>query len=66
MSKFEVEETKVIPCKFKGKEMFAIFEVDKDGNADEDAKPVVNMGIRKAQHLIIHLKELQAYVLENS
>lgn len=66
----EAEETKVIENEWNGKPMFSIFIVDEDGNKVPDftgkTRPVLNMGIRKAQHLIVHLEELKAYVLENS
>lgn len=66
MSK-EVEETKVLPDDFNNKPMFAIFEVDEDGEkTNPKGRPVVSMGIKKAQHLIVHLEELKEFVTENS
>ena len=61
------EQTAVIPTEFKDKPMFSIFIVDENGNKKEEhRRPVLNMGIKKAQFIITHLKELEAFVLENS
>lgn len=64
-------KTKVIETEFKGKPMFTIFVVDEYGEKSapeygNTIRPLVNMGIKKAQALIVHLKELEAFVLENS
>ena len=63
----EVVETKVLSDEWKNEPMFAIFEVDEDGQkTSKKGIPVFSCGIKKAQHLIVHLKELEAYVVENS
>ena len=65
MSKKKVHESKVLENEFKGQPLFSIFEVDEDGEKCYE-KPIVSFGIKKAQHLIVHLKELEGFVLENS
>lgn len=53
-------ETKVEPNDFKGNEMFTIYEYDKEGN--KNFRPLVNMGVKKAQYLVKHIKELEHFV----
>ena len=68
-------QTKVFENTFNGKPMFSIFEVNEDGekigkfnsNTGErmEAKPVVNMGIKKADLSLKHSKELAIFIEEN-
>ena len=67
--------TKVFENTFNGKPMFSVFEVNEDGekigkfnsNTGErmEAKPVVNMGIKKAALSLKHSKELAIFIEEN-
>lgn len=60
-------ETKVLPSEFNNKQMFSIFVVDEDGEkTDTKGRPIVSMGIKKAQALVVHLEELKEFVIENS
>ena len=64
--------TKVFENTFNGKPMFSVFEVNEDGekvgkfntNTGErmEAKPVVNMGIKKADLALKHSKELADFI----
>jgi hypothetical protein len=53
--------TKVFREKFKGQAMFSVFEVDDSGKKKSE-KPVVNMGIKKAELLMKHEEEFKEYV----
>lgn len=55
-----MNETKVEKNDFNGSEMFSIYEFDKEGN--KNFKPVVNMGVKKARHLVQHIEDLKAFV----
>jgi len=57
-------ETKVIKSNFKGSEMFTVVADNYDPE-DPKARPVLNMGIKKAKLVLEHLEELRAYVGAN-
>lgn len=63
-------KTKVLDNPFNGRPMFSVFKVDDEGKKKKDdegqfLKPVVNMGIKKAEYCIRHIEELKKYVEEN-
>jgi hypothetical protein len=53
--------TKVFREKFKGQAMFSVFEVDDSGKKKSE-KPVLNMGIKKAELVMKHEEEFREYV----
>jgi len=53
--------TKVFREKFKGQVMFSVFEVDDSGKKKSE-KPVLNMGIKKAELIMKHEEEFREYV----
>jgi len=53
-------ETKVLPNDFNSKPMFSIYEFDKEGN--KNFKPLVNMGMKKAELILKHVEDLKKYV----
>ena len=53
--------TKVFREKFKGQVMFSVFEVDESGKKKSE-KPVLNMGIKKAELVLKHEEEFREYV----
>lgn len=59
------KKTQVFNDKFKGKEMFTIWEVDKKGNKVGE-RPLVSFGAAKAALIYEHRKELTEYVKNNS
>ena len=68
--------TKVFKSDYKGAPMFSIYEVDTESkkickfnqNTGEalEAKPVVNMGIKKASLIDKHSEDLNAFILEQA
>lgn len=62
-----MSDTRVVPNKFKSREMFSVFkEEDLEGDQPrEGAYPVVSMGLRKAQAVLDHIEELKKYVEDN-
>lgn len=58
-------ETKVLAHEYKGHQLFAIFEVDEEGNKHKEI-PLISFGFKKAQALFKHLDELKAFVEQNS
>lgn len=54
-------KTKVFREKFKGQVMFSVFEVDDSGKKKSE-KPVLNMGIKKAELVLKHEEEFKEYV----
>lgn len=58
-------KTKIKIGEFKGKEMFQIWEVDKDGK-EKAERPIINMGIKKAKYLLDNIEDLEEFVLRNT
>lgn len=61
-------KTKVFANSFGKHKLFSVFEVKEDGSkvgGEEDAKPVVSFGIKKAKAILENLEELKAFVKEN-
>lgn len=56
-------QTKSQTGEYKGSPVFKIFEVREDG-AIRDV-PTISFGVRKAELIIKHLKELEQFVKEN-
>lgn len=54
-------QTKVFEEEFKGSKMFAIYEVNVEGEKIKD-RPVMSMGIKKATTMSNHTKELRQWV----
>ena len=48
---------------FKGNKLFAIYNEDENGDIEE--KPIISFGLKKAQALLNHLEDFQAWCDEN-
>ena len=48
---------------FKGNKLFAIY--NEDANGDIEEKPIISFGFKKAQALLNHLEDFQAWCDEN-
>lgn len=55
------KKTKVFIDSYKGKKIFAVWNVDEHGNKD-GRYPVVSLGARKATELINNIDELNKFV----
>ena len=47
---------------FKGNKLFAVYKEDENGDVEE--RPIVSFGLRKAQALLNHLDEFEAWCEE--
>lgn len=63
MKENKVKNTKVFFEEFKGSKMFAIFEVDENGEKTSQW-PVVSFGKAKALEIDKHAQELQNFVID--
>lgn len=58
------KETKVHYNEFNNNKIFAVYPIDKE--ITKDSRPIVAVGLKKAKALVAHLKELKAFVEEES